>query len=66
MAGQPKNVPERLVNAVALTGDPARARIRLQEYRSAGLDVPVIYPVAAGRDPLGSVRTTLAELSPAP
>ena len=63
-AGRPLDVPERLVHAVALTGDQARARARLQDYLDAGLDVPVIYPVAAGGDPLGSVRATLAALAP--
>ncbi len=63
-AGRPFDVPERLVHAVALTGDQTRARARLQDYLDAGLDVPVIYPVAAGVDPLGSVQTTLAALAP--
>lgn len=64
VAGRPQDVPERLVHAVALTGDQARARARLQDYLDAGLDVPVIYAVAAGGDPLGSVRATLAALAP--
>lgn len=65
-ARRPLDVPERLVHALALTGDRARARARLQDYLDAGLDVPVIYPVAAGGDPLGSVQATLAALAPIP
>ena len=65
-ARRPLDVPERLVHAVALTGDQARVRARLQDYLDAGLDVPVIYPVAAGGDPLGSVQATLAALAPTP
>lgn len=64
--GRPHDVPEALVHAVALTGEPARARRRLHDYADAGLDVPVIYPVPAGADPLGSVRATLAALAPSP
>jgi 5,10-methylenetetrahydromethanopterin reductase len=63
-AGHPEGVPEALVRAVTLAGDAAAARSRLQTYREAGLDLPVVYPVPAGPDALGSVRTTLAALAP--
>jgi alkanesulfonate monooxygenase SsuD/methylene tetrahydromethanopterin reductase-like flavin-dependent oxidoreductase (luciferase family) len=64
-AGRPEDVPDELVEAVALVGDPDRARDRLGRYREAGADVAVVYPVAAGRDPAGSVADTLEALAPA-
>lgn len=63
-AGRPEDVPEALVEAVALFGDLTAARSRLQAYRESGLDLAVVYPVPAGPDPLASVRTTLAALAP--
>ncbi|MEP7059177.1 MAG: LLM class flavin-dependent oxidoreductase [Actinomycetota bacterium] len=65
-AGRPEDVPVALIHAIALTGDPAAAHLRLAAYREAGVDLPVLYPVAAGSDPLGSVRTTLTALAPGP
>ena len=62
---RPEDVPMALIQAVTLLGSPASARSRLSAYRDAGLDLPVIYPVPAGPDPLASVRTTLMALAPA-
>ena len=39
--------PEAIVDAVCLRGDPDRARARLEAYRKAGADLPVVYPVLA-------------------
>jgi alkanesulfonate monooxygenase SsuD/methylene tetrahydromethanopterin reductase-like flavin-dependent oxidoreductase (luciferase family) len=39
--------PEAIVEAVCLRGDPDRARERLEAYRAAGADLPVVYPVLA-------------------
>lgn len=63
-AGRPEEVPEAFVRAVALLGDPAEARERLEAYREAGVDLPVVYPVAAGPEPLESVHHTLDLLAP--
>jgi alkanesulfonate monooxygenase SsuD/methylene tetrahydromethanopterin reductase-like flavin-dependent oxidoreductase (luciferase family) len=63
-AGRPQDVPEALVRAVCLVGDPSEARDRLEAFRGAGADLPVVYPVAAPRDPARSVRTTLERLAP--
>ena len=38
---------EAIVEAVCLRGDPDRARERLEAYRTAGADLPVVYPVLA-------------------
>ena len=58
-AGRPDDVPETLVSAVCLFGDGATARARLDAFREAGADLPVVYPVAWGEDPSGSVAATL-------
>jgi alkanesulfonate monooxygenase SsuD/methylene tetrahydromethanopterin reductase-like flavin-dependent oxidoreductase (luciferase family) len=63
-SGRPDDVPERLVRAVALIGDPFGARERLAAYREAGADLPVVYPVATSGDPIGSVARTLIAAMP--
>ena len=71
--GRPQDVPERFVHEFCLAGDPAEARARLERYRAAGADVPVVYPVirpvirpVIGRDgsPAKGVLTTLEALAP--
>jgi alkanesulfonate monooxygenase SsuD/methylene tetrahydromethanopterin reductase-like flavin-dependent oxidoreductase (luciferase family) len=55
---------EAVVDAVCLRGDPSAARSRLDAYRSAGADLPVVYPVLAPREgPEGSLAV-LRTLSP--
>jgi 5,10-methylenetetrahydromethanopterin reductase len=60
-AGRPEDVPEVLVRAVCVVGDGARAR--LEAFREAGADLPIVYPVATA-DPAASVQTTLQALAP--
>jgi alkanesulfonate monooxygenase SsuD/methylene tetrahydromethanopterin reductase-like flavin-dependent oxidoreductase (luciferase family) len=49
---------EGAVEAVCLRGDPAGAKDRLEAYREAGADVPVVYPVLApGEGPEASIAT---------
>ncbi len=58
---------EALVRAVCLTGSPGVARDRIEDYRQAGADLPVVYPVPArGADRAASVEATLTALAPAP
>jgi alkanesulfonate monooxygenase SsuD/methylene tetrahydromethanopterin reductase-like flavin-dependent oxidoreductase (luciferase family) len=56
---------EALVRAVTLLGEPGEARRRLEEYRRAGADLPVVYPVAT-LDPVSSLMGTLLALAPSP
>jgi alkanesulfonate monooxygenase SsuD/methylene tetrahydromethanopterin reductase-like flavin-dependent oxidoreductase (luciferase family) len=56
--------PEGVVDAVCLRGDEAEARERLETYRQAGADLPVVYPVLApGEGPDASIAV-LRALSP--
>jgi alkanesulfonate monooxygenase SsuD/methylene tetrahydromethanopterin reductase-like flavin-dependent oxidoreductase (luciferase family) len=64
-AAHPADVPEHFVRAVAAFGDPAAARARLEEYRSAGADLVVVYPVIVPGSALArSALTTLESLAP--
>ncbi|MGH2679644.1 MAG: LLM class flavin-dependent oxidoreductase [Actinomycetota bacterium] len=48
--------PEAVVDAVCLHGDPSRSSDRLDAYRRAGADLPVVYPVLApGEGPDASI-----------
>ncbi len=62
-AGTPQDVPEGFVRTLGLLGDLDEARSRMRDYREAGLDLPIVYPVAT-EDAVGSVRATLAALAP--
>ncbi|MGZ5292508.1 MAG: LLM class flavin-dependent oxidoreductase [Actinomycetota bacterium] len=64
LAGAPQAVPEALVRAVCLPGDPSEARARLDAYREAGADLPVVYPVPTHDDAAGSVEATLRAAAP--
>jgi alkanesulfonate monooxygenase SsuD/methylene tetrahydromethanopterin reductase-like flavin-dependent oxidoreductase (luciferase family) len=41
-------VPDSLVDAVAVVGTPDECRTRVEEYRHAGLALPIISPRASG------------------
>ncbi len=61
-AGRLEEVPEELVRAVCALGDEAGARI--ESYREAGADLPVVYPVAT-TNAAASIESTLSALAPA-
>jgi hypothetical protein len=47
--------------------DPSTARGRLDAYRAAGADLPVVYPVLpAGPPSVDAARATLRAVAPAP
>jgi alkanesulfonate monooxygenase SsuD/methylene tetrahydromethanopterin reductase-like flavin-dependent oxidoreductase (luciferase family) len=60
-SGRADLVPERLVEAVCAIGEDAPARI--EAYREAGADLPVVYPVVEG-DEARSLEATLLALAP--
>jgi 5,10-methylenetetrahydromethanopterin reductase len=57
--------PGPLIRAVTLVGDAKTASARLQAYRDAGADLPVVYPVPA-LEPLSSMLGTVLALAPEP
>ena len=65
-AGRPGDVPDELVRAICLVGDAAAVRGRLDDYRDAGADLPVVYPMLVpGSDPRDSITATIRGLAPA-
>jgi alkanesulfonate monooxygenase SsuD/methylene tetrahydromethanopterin reductase-like flavin-dependent oxidoreductase (luciferase family) len=72
--GPPPGQVAPLLDAVCLHGEPETARARLGEFREAGCDLPVIYPVpfdarpgleSVGSTGVASVSGTLQALAPA-
>ena len=61
---RPEDVPESLLRAVALPNGRSAAAGRLQEYREAGAEMPVVYPVIAGQDLEASLTATVRALAP--
>jgi 5,10-methylenetetrahydromethanopterin reductase len=57
----PSDAVAPLLDAVCLSGGSARAR--LDAFREAGCDLPVVYPVAFGADGARSVAETLRALA---
>lgn len=60
-AGRPQDAPEVLVRSLAAVGDEARER--LSDFRAAGADLVVVYPVPSG-EPVSSIERTLLALAP--
>jgi alkanesulfonate monooxygenase SsuD/methylene tetrahydromethanopterin reductase-like flavin-dependent oxidoreductase (luciferase family) len=64
---RPEDVSEHLVREVCLVGERSFATGRLDSYRLAGADLPVVYPVVLpGPNPAASARVTLEALASAP
>ena len=49
-AGAERAVTDEMIAATGIAGTPAECRDRLQAYRDAGLDLPIISPFARGAD----------------
>jgi len=59
------DLPAALIKAIGLVGDPEAAKERIQAYRDAGADLPVVYPVPA-LEPVSSMTGTILALAPHP
>jgi alkanesulfonate monooxygenase SsuD/methylene tetrahydromethanopterin reductase-like flavin-dependent oxidoreductase (luciferase family) len=64
-SGRANEVPERLVEAVAVSGGRRDALRRFAAYREAGADVVICYPVIA-LDPFSSLLGTVLGAAPSP
>jgi alkanesulfonate monooxygenase SsuD/methylene tetrahydromethanopterin reductase-like flavin-dependent oxidoreductase (luciferase family) len=64
-AGRADDVPERLVRSVAVIGDRNDALRRFADYREAGADLVICYPVTA-LDPQSSLLGTVLGAAPTP
>jgi len=65
-SGRPADVPDALVRALTVTGGRVEALARFDAFHQAGADLVLWYPVAAGADPLSSVRETVLTAAPVP
>jgi 5,10-methylenetetrahydromethanopterin reductase len=63
--GDPPAVPEALVDALCIRGGRDEAVARLDEYRAAGADLVVVYPVTA-QEPASSLMGTIMAAAPDP
>jgi len=61
--GSAADVPERLVRELCVLGGRRGALGRLEAYRDAGADLPIVYPVPVG-EPAPSILGTLLALAP--
>ncbi|MDA4122276.1 MAG: LLM class flavin-dependent oxidoreductase [Thaumarchaeota archaeon] len=55
--GAKKLVPDAAIETLAIAGTPAQARARIEEYRRAGIDLPVLMPI-------GNVNYAIEALAP--
>ena len=59
-------MPDELVRAICLVGNATAVRGRLDAYRGAGADLPVVYPMPVpGSEPGDSITATIRGLAPA-
>jgi 5,10-methylenetetrahydromethanopterin reductase len=57
-------VSDQTVDALVATGTADQVAGRLEAYRQAGVDLPVLYPLPAGEHPAARVLATLSALAP--
>ena len=57
-------VPDAMVEAVAVVGTADECRARVDEYRAAGLDLPILSPRVSGSDGKASVMAAIAACAP--
>lgn len=58
VAALAKRLPPAVLDSVTVTGTPEQCRARIAEYRSAGLDVPILMP------PTDQFERVITELAP--
>lgn len=57
-------VSDKTVATLVATGSADQVAERLEAYRQAGVDLPILYPVPAGGHPTARVLATLTALAP--
>jgi 5,10-methylenetetrahydromethanopterin reductase len=55
--GAPRLVPDGAIDALSVAGTPEEARARIEEYRRAGVDLPILMPI-------GNVNYAIESLAP--
>ena len=64
-AGAANLVDRRMIQALTIYGSPAECRARLEAYRAAGLDLPIIAPFPIGEPVAETFERTIAGCAPA-
>ena len=62
--GAARAVPDALIDAVAIAGTPEDCRARLENYRRAGLALPIVSPRTGAGDPKGAAMETIRACAP--
>ena len=52
------------VDAIQIMGDADHVRARVDDYATAGVDLPIVFALPWGEDRAATVRTTLEALAP--
>jgi probable F420-dependent oxidoreductase len=58
-----REVPDAMIDAVAIAGTPAQCRERLERYRQAGLTLPIVSPRTAGVHPAREIEEMIRALA---
>ncbi|MEE9248917.1 MAG: LLM class flavin-dependent oxidoreductase, partial [Dehalococcoidia bacterium] len=57
-------VPDQMVNAIAVVGTPEECKQRIEEYRRAGVTLPIIAPRYSGREAKEQIMAVIRALAP--
>jgi alkanesulfonate monooxygenase SsuD/methylene tetrahydromethanopterin reductase-like flavin-dependent oxidoreductase (luciferase family) len=57
-------VSDAMVDATSVSGTPAQCRVRIEEYRQSGIDLPIISPFARGPDAKSRFEATIRACAP--
>lgn len=60
--GAAKAISDKMADSLALIGDPSQWGKKIQKYRDAGLDLPIIFPTAAAQGSMELLRKSIIAL----
>ena len=63
-AAVPGLISDRMLDSLALIGDPEDWTDTVQRFVDAGVTLPIVYAAAVGEDVLGSLQDALSPLAP--
>jgi alkanesulfonate monooxygenase SsuD/methylene tetrahydromethanopterin reductase-like flavin-dependent oxidoreductase (luciferase family) len=57
-------VSDAMVDATSVSGTPEQCRVRIEEYRQSGIDLPIISPFARGLDAKSRFEAAIRACAP--
>ena len=63
--GAARAVSDPMVNEITIVGTVEACRARIAQYRAAGVDLPILWPLPVEPDPIKTMRATIEALAPA-